>query len=306
MEEKRNRIPGLTLAICLVLLGLNLWQNARITELQDQLSSAQNRIMDRVDALHGRMTALETQAAEGEKLVRDWELAPAGMDRKTHSLLTEVSLDLKEWRADTEVWLTAHQGSGTRIVTLESTGTGKFSGPLPVSLEGEAISLEVLVESDGTSRREELGGWGDAAMLLPVQMSGSGYSGPEWKSGVFSLGEYVLNLSGPDYAPVSVTEPVFSLRCNGETVWEGPGVSPEEAAGVPAEEIAQMVPQEGAWSTGGPVEIQCQPGDSVAMFFTCRDEYGLKYTFPLERWQVESGGRMPVTAPGSTPDLSWD
>ncbi len=306
MDGKRDWGQMAALALCAALLGLNLWQGRRIDALEAQGAALDRRVIETAQNTRMAIQDLSSRMAEGEKLVRDWELSPTGMDRKS-GLMTEVSLTLKEWRADTEVWLTAHQGSGTKIVALESDGAGRFSGPLPVSLEGE-LSLEVLVESDETSRREDLEGWTDMSMLLPVRVNGSGYGGPDWKSGVFSLGEYILNLSGPDYAPVSVTEPEFSLRCNGVTVWEGPGLSPEDAmaAGVPAADILAMAPQQGAYSTGGPVEIPCQEGDAVALFFACRDEYGLRYTFPLERWQVESGGRMPVTAPGARPVLSWD
>ena len=213
--------------------------------------------------------------------------------RASGSLLTEVSLTLKEWRADTEVWLTAHQGSGTQIVTLENAGTGNFSGPLPVSLAGEALRLEVRVSNDGTSRQEELGGWMDLAMLLPLRISSSGYSGPEYQNGIFFLDDYVLSLVGRGGEPAAAEEPVYFLQRNGVTVWEAEAAAPEE----------------NGYSTGGTAEAECQTGDTMALFFACRDAEGLRYTFPLESWEIIEGGEdsdIRHMAPAVSPMLSWD
>lgn len=316
MDAKRTWLQIVTLVLCAALLVLGLWQNRRITELQNQLSNAQYSILDDVDALHGRMTALESQAEEGEKLVRDWELTPAGMDRKTHSLLTEVFLDLKEWRSDTEVRLTLRQGSDGNTVSLEGDGTGRFSGALPIFLEGEALFLEVRIDSGGASRREELGGWDDVAMLLPVRMSGSGYGGPAYRYGVFSVDGYTVDLTDQSGQPAAVTEPSFCLQRNGETVWEAEGVPPEDgwaASGLSQEEAREAgLLRDGAYSVGGTVEVECQPGDTLELFFTCRDAYGLRYTFPMESWKIDPDKAgdphdgMAVTAPGFRPALSWD
>lgn len=287
---KRNWIQALTLVLCAVLLAVTLWQGREIEGLRQEIWNVQSSVSNDVGFVKQQVAALSSQIAEGERLVRDWELTPTGMDKGTNSLLTEFSLNLKEWRTDTEVWLTAHQGSGTRIVTLGDNGTGRFSGALPISLAGAALSLEVRVDSSGTSRQEELGGWDDVSMLLPLQMSGSFYSGPTYQDGVFSLGEYSLKLSDRNNVPAVVEEAVFFLRRNGETVWK-------------------EVPQEGVCSTGGPVEIECQPGDTVALFFTCRDEYGLKYTFSLQSWEITGDGEkgdIRHTVPEASPVLSWD
>lgn len=307
---KRNWLQVATLILCAALLGLNLWQGRQIEALRQEMWNAQKGILNDFNSMRQQVTGLSARIAEGEKLVRDWELAPTGMDKETNSLLTEVSLNLKEWRADTEVWLTARQGSNTNIVYLGSNGTGQFSGSLPVSLAGETLSLEVRVAGGGTSRQEELGGWDDVSMLLPVQISGSGYGEPTYRNGVFSVDDYSVNLTDRNYEPAAVKEPAFYLQRNGETVWEAEGVPRMDAwaaSGLSMEEAREAgLAVEGSYSIDGPAEAECQPGDTVALFFTCRDEYGLKYTFPLESWQVDGDGRMPVTAPGSSPALSWD
>lgn len=307
---KRNWLQTATLILCAALLAVTLWQGEKISELQAQAAALDRRVIETAQNTRMAIGDLSSRIAEGEKLVRDWELAPTGMDKETNSLLTEVSLNLKEWRADTEVRLTARQGSNTNIVYLGSNGTGRFSGSLPVSLAGEALSLEVRVDGGGTSRQEELGGWDDVSMLLPVQISGSGYGEPTYRNGVFSVDDYSVNLTDRNYEPAAVKEPAFYLQRNGETVWEAEGVPRMDAwaaSGLSMEEAREAgLAVEGSYSVDGPAEAECQPGDAMALFFTCRDEYGLKYTFPLESWQVDGDGRMPVTAPRSSPALSWD
>lgn len=315
MGGKRSWVQIVTLILCAVLLAVTLRQGEKISELQVQVVTLDRRVVETDQNTRVAIQDLSLQMAEGEKLVRGWELTPADMDRETSSLRIEFSLSLKEWRADTEVWLIACQGSETRNVSLENNGDGRFSGALPISPEGEALCLEVRIDSGGTSRREELGGWDDVAMLLPVRMSGSGYSGPTYQNDVFSLGEYFVNLTDQNDQPAAVEEPAFFLKRNGETVWEGPGVPQAEAwaaSGISEEEIREMGPPDGGYSTSGPVEIACRPGDTAAMFFTCRDEYGLRYTFPMESWKIDPDKMgdphdgMAVTAPGFRPALSWD
>lgn len=298
---KRNWLQTATLALCAVLLAVTLWQGQKISELRAQAASLDRRVIETAQNTRMAINDLSSQIAEGEKLVRDWELSPTGMDKTANSLLTEFSLNLKEWREDTEVYLTARQGSGVNIVYLGNAGTGRFSGSLPVSLAGEALSLEVRVDGGGTSRQEELGGWDDISMLLPLRITGSGYGGPTYRNGVFSVEGYTVDLSGRDSAPAEAEEPSFYLQRDGETVWEAEGVPP----------VDDQVLREGAYTPGKALEVECQPGDTVALFFTCRDAYGLKYIFPLESWEItgDSGGRdlrHTVAAPAVSPILSWD
>lgn len=320
MDGNRNWMQAFTLVLCAVLLGLNLWQGHKIEALRQEMWSARSSVMDDVRSVSRQVSALSSRIEEGEKLVRDWELAPAGIDKASNSLLTEVSLNLKEWGEGTEVRLTAHQGSGTRIVSLKDTGTGRFSGDLPVSLAGEALSLEVCVDSGGTSRQEELGGWDDIAMLLPLRITGTGYAGPTYRDGVFSLNGYTVDLTDQSYQPAAAAEPSFYLQRNGETVWEAEGVMPEDdwaASGLSREEAREAgFLRDGAYTPCKPLEAECQSGDTVALFFTCRDEYGLKYTFPLERWEIDPGwmsgshsgsaGGGGSNGPAASPVLSWD
>ena len=311
MDGKRSRTALLALAV--ILLGLNLWQGVRISDLEGRVAELQNTLVYQMNDLRGTVGGLSRQLEEGEKLVREWELTPAGIDREEECLSAEISLALKEWGADTEVRITARQGPEDSTVFLESQGTGRFTGTLPVSLTvGEALRLEARINSGGTSRQEELGAWDDVSMLLPVQINGSGYSGPTYRNGIFSMGGYNVYLSNQDYEPLAaVEEPVFSLKRNGRTVWEAEAVSAREvlesSEGLSGGELEELLEvEDGGYYTAGTAEAECQTGDTLEMFFTCRDAYGLRYVFPLESWEIDAKGKLPVTAPAARPLLSWD
>ena len=86
---------------------------------------------------------------------------------------------------------------------------------------------------------------------------------------------------------------MFFLQRNGVTVWEAEAAAPEE----------------NGYSTGGTAEAECQTGDTMALFFACRDAEGLRYTFPLESWEIIEGGEdsdIRHMAPAVSPMLSWD
>ena len=126
-------------------------------------------------------------------------------------------------------------------------------------------------------------------MLLPLQISSSGYGGPEYQNGIFSVDNYCLYLINRVGEFAAAEEPVFFLQRNGVTVWEA------EAAAL----------EEGGYFTDGTAEAEGQAGDTMAMFFTCRDASGLRYTFPLESWEIAKD-IIRNTAPAASPILSWD
>lgn len=292
MERKRNGLLAGLLIFCVLSVSLHLWQLRRISTLEERLSNAQNAVMNNVSALSRQVYALSSQLEERERLALDWGLEPSGIDRASGSLLMEVFLTLKEWQADTEVWLIARQGSHTNTVYLENTGTGRFSGELPVALTavGETFQLEARIGSGGVNRQEELGAWDDTSQLLPLQNSGDRYGGPGYQNGVFTLDDYTVFLSDQDGDPARAEEPVFSLERGGKTLWQGRGTVTEDQG----------------YSAGGTVEVPCEAGGRVELCFTCRDEYGLKYRFSLESWEIGQDGWISSTAPGASPVLSWE
>ena len=294
MEKNgRDWIKLLTLTLCAVLLFVNFQQGRRLEELERQVSDAQIAIMDDIRNME---SSVYRQMEEANTLVRDWEYSTSVNENRW--LLVDLSVTLKEWQADTVaelLWSSGNASMREGYVPLLGDAAGRFRGTLelPLSEFSGDLQFDVKIVNGEVQRRERLGGWQDVAMLLPLQISSSGYGGPEYQNGIFSVDNYCLYLINRVGEPAAAEEPVYFLQRNGVTVWEA------EAAAL----------EEGGYFTDGTAEAEGQAGDTMALFFTCRDAEGLRYTFPLESWEIIEGGEdrdIRHTAPAASPMLSWD
>lgn len=302
MEEKKwdwKKIAAV--AFCAVLLGLNLWQLRQISDLRGELRSVETNLQMEARRLDERVQAVQRTAQEVDAAVLDWEYATA-VNRETRSLEVEVSVTLKEWRADTaaELLWTNENGSGREgYVPLSGDGAGVFTGTLELPLAGLSGGnlLDVKITNGETARRESLGYLGDAATLLPVQSYSYGVGGPTLsryasRPDLLTISDCDVNLEGCKGEPLpDLSNQVFRLRRNGEIA--------EETAAMYGETIGQYTCEE--------MSIEVQPGDEMELTFFCRDESGLGYEFFLRRWSIgENGVEEQALPEESWPRLSWN
>lgn len=293
MEEKKKW--NWTVVLCAVLLGVNLWQLRRISDLEQAVWNAQNSIMDNVNGMSRRMASLRSEMASVNDLVQDWSYTTA-VNRKTSGLDVAVSVVLKEWQADTSatlLWKDEYEG-GEGSIPLSGNGMGTLTGTLDLplsSLSGE-YSLDIMIENGETQRRESLGYLGEAARLLPIQCNG-------WRMGMTFYQKGVFTVSGCDVevyvssgeAP-EIKDAVFRLTRNGEVV--------EEQRAMQGDRMGSYVNAE-EWSA------ECQAGDKLTMTFFCRDRNGLGYEFFLEGWRISEEGEKERLAPDlDWPKLTWN
>lgn len=301
MDEKKNRIQVITLVLCMLLLGLNLWQLRRISDLQGQLARTESNLQTETRRLDERIQSIQRTAAEADLLVQDWTYT-SSVNRETRSLDVAVSVTLKEWREDTaaELLWTNENGNGEGDgVPLSGDGTGVFTGTMELPLTGLSgeNTLDVKIINGGTQRRENLGYLGDTSMLLPVQIYSYGIVGPTLETrasrpGAVTVSDCDVNLEGfrgeslPD-----LSGQVFRLRRNGE---------------IAAEETAMYGETIGHY-TSEKMSVEVQPGDELELTFFCRDNSGLGYEFSLRSWTVnESGVGEQASPEESWPRLTWD
>lgn len=301
MDGKKNRVQILTLVLCVVLLIANLWQLRQISDLRGQLQSVETNLQMETRRLDERVQAVQRAAQEVDAAVLDWEYATA-VNRETRSLDVEVSVTLKEWRADTaaELLWTNENGSGREgYVPLSGDGAGVFTGTLELPLAGLSGGnlLDVKITNGETARRESLGYLGDAATLLPVQCYSYGVGGPtlSWyasRPDLLTISDCDVNLEGCKGEPLpDLSNQVFRLRRNGEIA--------EETTAMYGETIGQYTCEE--------MSIEVQPGDELELTFFCRDNSGLGYEFSLRSWTVnESGVGEQASPEESWPKLTWD
>ena len=296
MDEKKNWIQGFTLVLCLFLLVLNLWQLRQISDLRRQLQSTETNLQMETRRLDERVQAVQRAAQEADKLVQDWELQSVDVDPASRCLRAEVSLGLKEWREDTQVYLTVTQGTETRNALLTGNG-GRYSGVVEIPVDSREIRMLARISAEGLQKEEDLSGWDSASMLLPVQCYGWGVGGPNYarnpdKTGALTVTHCEAELMGYEKRALpQLSEQVFRLRRNGE-------IAAEKTA-MYGETINQYTCEE--------VSSEAQIGDELILTFFCRDESGLGYEFFLNGWKIDENGIKDAVAPTTDwPRLSWD
>ena len=293
---KRLKSWNLTLILCVVLLGMNLWQGKRLSELEQDIWNAQNSVMDNVSHMDQRLSNLYSELESADDLVQDWNYTTS-VDMEKRRLNVDVTVNLKEWSEDTAVdvvWENLYSESLEGVERLTGAPAGNFRGTLELpSLERlNEISLDAVITNGDIQRRESLGNIGDAAGLLPLQCSGWGRGGPSYQRGVFTLPSCFADLySNSEKVPEGIEDAVFRFTRNGEIV---------------AERTAAQSDRINSYECNGELSTECQTGDELVVTFFCRDQYGLGYEFFLYAWRVDESGFRDVAPTVDYPKLTWN
>ncbi|MBR5471466.1 MAG: hypothetical protein IKU81_05060 [Oscillibacter sp.] len=284
---KKNALQIITLILCAVLLVMNVRQGRKLEEYRRQVENdLANQYNTLRNDLNNLSNSVEQKLEEGAQLVADYGLEPVGMNKVSRSLQADVVVTLKEWGADTAVELLAKLDGKETVLPMTTSGSGEFACALEVPTEQNCeLWLDVTITSGGMTRREQLGGWGELSMLLPVQMYSWGGSAPVFRDGFLSIGQQTGHLEGRDGAPARAYDICYRLYVNGEKV-------KEEAR---CENWLQ----------------ECAEGDEVCLTLFCRDEYGLGYEFTMDEFVCDEDasdlGTGSVVSNGTaSPLLSWD
>lgn len=294
MEGKKNW--NWTAALCIVLLGLNVWQLRQISDLRSELETTEAVLQMEMSQLNERILAVHRLVKDADTLVQDWEVVSVGLDGESRCLRMEVSLRLKEWREDTQVHLAAVQGPDTRDIAMTGGG-GQYSGTLELPVNSREVRLFARISVQGFQKEENLSGWESASMLLPVQCFGWGVGGPDYtrdadKNGVLTVTSCNADLMGYEKRALpQLSGQVFRLRRNGEVVTEKTAMYGETIDQYTCERLTS----------------KAQTGDEFILTFFCRDESGLGYEFFLRGWSIDEGGLGAEIVPEADwPRLTWD
>ncbi len=283
----KKALQIITLVLCAVLLVMNVRQGRKLERYELDMINRFDRLETRVDRVRDSISdSVSQKLEENAKVVADFGLEPTGLNKASRSLLANVSVMLKEWQPDTAVTLLARLNGEEQELSMVSLGSGGFicEVDLPVEQNCE-LWLDVMVTSDSMTRREELGGWGELSMLLPVQMYSWGGSSPVFQDGFLTIGQQTGHLEGRDGTPAKASDVCYRLYVNGEKVKEEARCE--------------------NWLH------ECAEGDEVHLTLFCRDEYGLGYEFTMDEFvcneDASDRGTGSVVSNGTaSPVLSWD
>ena len=300
---KNNWMQYLSLVLCAVMLIIIIAQGKKLDEYQTQINSqVQSLRWSLDDDIQSLRYYIDNQLEKAEKIVSSYELTPSGINKDKQCLKADVTVSLKEWYEDTRVELIATLDQQIINIEMNGDGTGIFRGEILLPVEGDMpIFLSTQIIGGGITQKEDIGGWGNLSMLLPLQNSGGGWSGPEYRDGVMSsqfsisirgFGNEMLQVYEEQGISASVQNPEFHVYKNGEMKQRIPAIasSPEDniriAAGLEPEMRAQI--SEIRYSVGDDWNIKCEVGDVIDIHFVCQDNYGLGYDFFLQSWKVQN------------------
>ena len=293
-----------SLALNAVLLIALLMTRAELADTQNSLKNQLDSVAWRLIDVQDQITDLSAKQREQTEDLSDFSFEPTGLDPESHTLQADMSITLRRWTADTAVTLLITQNGQT--AELPMTGTdGVFATPvgLPVEQTGE-VSFAMNITDGGQTSREEITGYSDIAMLLPLVSIGNGsVTGPSYEKETACM-EIDFDVGLEKQYGAEAVNPVFQIRKNGKAV--------QEVSAKISEQVPSNNPPEDYYAPDtaeNKLEIPCQPSDTVEIHLLCRDSFGLAYDFTTYSYEIGEDGIIeqqvwPVT--DYNVEVSWD
>lgn len=278
---KKNWMQIVTLCLCGILMAVTLVQGKQLNEIQRQMDDRMDNLRDSVEReIRNISNDIERELEEADKVVAEYVLEPQGIDKENSSLQAIASVALKEWYDDTEIVLLAKVGDNELSLPMQGDGSGSYASQISLPLEGNnEVFLDALVTGGGLTKKETLGGWGDISMLLPLQNSGGGWGGPEYRDGVMSS-QFHITIRGENGTPAPVQNPQFFTFKNGELVQTQEAIE-DPYSGASDGRCYTVDTENNEWC------VACDVGDVIEIRFRCEDEFGLGYDFLFQTWVAE-------------------
>ena len=277
---KKNGLQVISLVLNVALLVGLFWVGSEVKELRREAWDQHRNIYNEIDATREQVHNIRLAQREQTELVEDFHFEPTDLNEETRRLEGTMNLSLRRWAADTDVILLVElNGETWELPMTGESGTFETVVGLPVTEHGELI-FTALITSQGETNREQMMGYGDFSMLLPLQSDGGGWDGPEYRDGVLSS-HFNVSVTGRDYQhPGEIRDPKFQVYRNGELVQTIAAVI-DPYSGSSNGVNYTVDTEDYRWS------LECDEGDIIEIRLCCQDEYGLGYDFLFGNWTVE-------------------
>lgn len=278
---KRNLIQIITLCLCVVVVLITFWQNQRLNDYQNLLKNRIDNLSTEINnEIQGISNSIEQELEESFRSVAKYALEPKQIDKENQTLIADVSITLKKWHDDTKILLFAIIGDQSISISMDEENNGTFVGQLALPLENNyEIELTALISGGGMTIQETIGTWGDVFMLLPLQSSGGGWSGPDYNNGVLSS-QFQISITGQDEKLEEIYNPTFKIFKNGKIEQNVTGVVDPYLTDTSCVNYTVDM-KDYIWS------MECDVGDVIEIHFCCEDTYGLGYDFLFATWVVQ-------------------
>ncbi len=292
-----------SLALNAVLLIALLMTRAELVDTQTILKSQLDGIAWRLSDMDNQITDLSAKQREQTENLADFSLEPTGLDSENHTLQADMKITLRRWTADTAVTLLATQNGQTAEQPMTGAD-GVFTAPvsLPVEQTG-GVTFAVRITTGGQTSREEVTGYSDIAMLLPLVSLGNGsVAGPSYRKESACM-EIGLDVELEKQYGAKVIDPVFQVLKNGDVVQEIPAKLLEESIAYSDPDKEYYAPD----AAENKLEIPCQ-SDTIEIHLLCQDSFGLSYDFTVRTYEIGTNGDIAEIQPVTdyNVEVSWD
>ena len=292
-----------SLALNAVLLIALLMTRAELVDTQTILKSQLDGIAWRLSDMDNQITDLSAKQREQTENLADFSLEPTGLDSENHTLQADMKITLRRWTADTAVTLLATQNGQTAEQPMTGAD-GVFTAPvsLPVEQTG-GVTFAVRITTGGQTSREEVTGYSDIAMLLPLVSLGNGsVAGPSYRKESACM-EIGLDVELEKQYGAKVIDPVFQVLKNGDVVQEIPAKLLEESIAYSDPDKEYYAPD----AVDEKLEIPCQ-SDTIEIHLLCQDSFGLSYDFTVRTYEIGTNGDIAEIQPVTdyNVEVSWD
>jgi hypothetical protein len=274
---KKNWFAVVSIVLDIVLLAAVIYLGGKLEKtertLRSYIDNAERTIQNSVDNIEWNV---ENAIEKATKLVAEYTMEPVGIDAKNHTVEMKIDLQLQKWSADACVDVEVVSGANTYLKRLPIDATGSCSGNLIFPVEdSEEVKLAAIVTMNGVTTREELGGWDEIALMLPIMFASGGGAWPMYNDGMLVMDQYHAFLDGGGRWEITVEEPEFRFYINDRLEKEVPEDTQE--SGPQIEHHVHMEQQ---------LVMPCEPGDTIRMTIACKDHLGLGYEFNIGIWRV--------------------
>ena len=271
---------SLNVALLIALLVIRGELRGELMNTRTILESNLDGIALRLSNMDDRITNLSAKQREQTENLSDFSLEPTGLDPESHTLQADMSITLRRWTADTEVTLVVTQNGQTTELPMSGSG-GVFTAPVSLPVEDTgAVSFAAHITTGGQTSREEITSYSDVAMLLPLQYTGGGFGGPEYRGGTLEFYSYDVSLVRKYGA--EIIDPVFQILKNGTVVQR---LTPELAE-LTEDDTRNVVD----YTLKDRLRVECAKGDTVEIHLLCRDSFGLSYDFAGYAFEITRNG----------------
>lgn len=306
---KRYWFPAFLAAACVVLAFTTVKLRGDLTRLHvqvDIIRDLQREDQNTILNLEREVAELEDRLEESVEVISGYELQAVGIVPERRTLLADMVLTLRQWAPDTSVVLHVFVGE-ERTDAFLTPENGVCRGRIEVPLQSsEPLRMTASVTTGGVTTLENVGG-GALEHFLPIWQSGGGWSGPWYQNGVMTSSDYHVSMEDRDYRGTEdVFEPEFRFYRNDELVLTLPGTTAfEETYGDGLGGRFWPDTANGGWS------VPCEVGDTVTLFFRCKDKFGLGYEFYVAGWNVVEAAKAADSVEdaeyaGKELTLFWD